>query len=530
MKHVLRGWLLLGAAVLVPYGLVALAGFVWLYEQKLLWVWVVLTAVLSGAAWLGARWMAQKARQARGGREVVPATVASDPRWPPAGQAAWADVEGIACRAEQQDLALDRPEPLWNLLFEVLQAVARRFRPDESEPVLEIPVPDVLRTAELVARDLHREFSENVPGAHILTLGDFVRLRRWAGTGQELYGVYRTVLRVVRFGMNPLSAVLCEARDAAASKLYHASVDQIKRWAVGYCLRKAGYYAIRLYSGQLVEDEAIGPYQTGRSQADTHQARELQEAVQSEPLRIAVLGQLKAGKSSVINALLGRQEAVVDAGPQAGGAQPFIVRPEVAAAGLPPAVLIELPGYDAAPATASPWKAVQAEVLHSDLLLWVVAAHGATRLPDRRLLDDLRAFYLAEPQRIRPPVLVAVTQIDRLRPLDEWAPPYDLAQPAGSKAQNIGEALKAVREDLGLGPETPVVPLCARWDRVYNVRESLWPAILQALPEAQRSRYLRTLQAYRQEAYWKRLWRQSLNSGRLLISAAAHLVRHKRKA
>ncbi len=528
MRHVLRGWLLLVAAVAVPYGILALAGAVWLFERKLLWAWVILTAATSGAAWLAARWMARKAQQARHGGEGGPAPVASDPRWSPAGQAAWADVAAIAQRAEQQDLAWDGPEPLWNLLLEVLQAVARHFRPNEGQPVLEIPLPDVLRTAELVARDLHQAFSENVPGAHILTLGDFVRLRRWAGTGQEWYGVYRTLLRVVRFGMNPLSALVCEARDAAAAKLYHASVDQIKRWAVGYCVRKAGYYAIQLYSGQLVEEEALAAYQTGRSQADARRARQFQEAVQSEPLRIAVLGQLKAGKSSVINALVGRQEAVVDAAPQTRGPQPFVFQPEGQAAELPPAVLVELPGYDAAPGSESPWAAVQPEVVQSDLIVWVMAAHAATRLADRRLLDEMRAFYLAQPQRIMPPVVVAVTHIDRLRPLGEWAPPYDFTQPAGPKAQNICQALEAVREDLGLGPETPVVPICARWDRVYNVREGLWPAILRALPEAQRSRYLRALRAYHEEAYWKRLWRQSLNSGRLLVSAAARWVRQKR--
>lgn len=530
MKHILRGWLLLGAAVLVPYGLVALAGVVWLYQRKLLWAWVVLTVVASGAAWLASRWVARKADQTRRGQQVSAAPVAGDPRWPPAGQAAWADVETIARRAEQQDLPLDRPEPLWNLLLEVLQAVARHFRPGESQPALEIPVPDVLRTAELVSRDLHQAFSENVPGAHILTLGDLVRLRRWAGTGQKWYGVYRSLLRVVRFGMNPLSAVLCEGRDAATSQLYYASVDQIKRWAVGYCVRKAGYYAIRLYSGQLVEDEELAAYQTNRSQVDVHQARQLQQAAQSEPVRIAVLGQLKAGKSSVINALWGRQEAPVDAAPQARKAQRFFFPPEGERASLPATLWVELPGYDAAPKSASPWKALQPEVVHSDLILWVIAAHGATRLADRRLLDELRSFYLAQPQRMMPPLVVAVTQIDRLRPLDQWAPPYDLQQPATLKARNICEALQAVREDLGLGPETPVVPLCARWDRIYNVRESLWPALLRVLPEAQRSRYLRTLQAWRQEAYWKRLWRQSLHSGRLLGSAAARWVQHKRKA
>lgn len=529
MKHILHWWLLLGAVVMVPYALLALAGLLWLHAQGFLWAWVAVSVLVSGAGWLAGRWLTQRMYHLRSQRAGVAAEVAADPRWSPAGQAAWADVEALAQRAEQQDLPLDRPEPLWNLLLEVLQAVARQFRPNEAQPELEIPVPHVLRTAERVARDLHQAFSENVPGAHILTLGDLMRLKRWAGTGKELYGLYRTVLRIVRFGMNPLSAVLSEARDAAAAQLYNASVDQIKRWAVGYCVRKAGYYAIQLYSGQLVEDEELAAYRTPRSQADTRQFRQLRQAVEAEPLRIAVLGQVKAGKSSLINALLGRQEAIVDAAPQARGAQPFLFQPAPQDTKLPAAVLVELPGYDAAPGSASPWEAVKPHVVQSDLVVWVVAGHSASRLADRRLLDEMRAFFLSEPQRIPPPVVVAVTHIDRLRPWGEWSPPYDLAQSAGIKAQNIREALQAVRTDLGLGLEAPLVPVCTHPDRLYNVREGLWPAIVQAQPEAERARFQRVLQAYHNEGYWSRLGRQLLNSGGLLLRAArysgGHLLR-----
>ncbi len=528
MKHVIRWWLLLGGVVLVPYALLGAAGFVWLHGRGWLWAWVAATALVSAAGWLAGHWLVRRTQHAWRAQRAGPAPVAPDPRWSPAGQAAWADVEALAQRAERQDLPLDRPEPLWNLFLEVLQAVARHFRPNEPEPVLEILVPDVLRTAERVARDLRQAFSENIPGAHILTLGDLVRLRRWAGTGQEFYGLYRTLLRVVRFGMNPLSAVVSEARDAAAARLYHASVDQIKRWAVGYCVRKAGYYAIQLYSGQFVEEEVFAGYQTARSEADSHQAQRIRQTAEAEPVRIAVLGQLKAGKSSLINALLGRQEAVVDAAPQAGGPRPFLFRPTAKGADSPPAVLVELPGYDAGPGTSRPWQSIKSEILQSDLLLWVMAAHSGARQADRQLMDELRAFYLAELQRIMPPIVVAVTHIDRLRPLDEWSPPYDLARPAGPKAQNISEALQVVREDLGLGPESPVVGVCTHSERVYNIYEALWPAILQAMPEAQRARYHRALRAYREEAYWRRLWRQSLNSGRLLVRAAARWVRRDR--
>ena len=80
-------------------------------------------------------------------------------------------------------------------------------------------------------------------------------------------------------------------------------------------------------------------------------------------------------------------------------------------------------------------------------------------------------------------MVVALTHIDQLRPLAEWDPPYDLAHPAGSKAQNIRDAIQAVEHDLRLTPEQVVTPVCLRPDRLYNIEEGLAPAILTAMPE-----------------------------------------------
>jgi predicted GTPase len=406
---------------------------------------------------------------------------------------------------------------MWEVMVEVLRAVAQHFRPGEREPALEIAVPDLLLTAELVARDLRQALAEHVPGAHVLTLGDLKRLRRWAGVGQRLYGVYRTFLRVVRFGANPVAAVLSEVRDAAAGDLYHASTGEVKRFAVGYAVRKAGYYAIQLYSGQLVDDETLDAYHTRRSREDARRAETFDQRTSQEPLRILVLGQVKAGKSSLINALFGQTRAAVDLVPRTRGIEPFVLERE----GIPRALVFDTAGYDDRPGGPSPFSDVKDHVLQSDVVIVVCSACGASRAPDRRLLEDLRALFAAEPDRVAPPVVVALTHIDQLRPLAEWSPPYDLANPAGTKAELIRDAMRAVETDLGLAPGQVVVPVCLAPDRLYNVEEGLAPAILNVMPEAQRVRYLRCLRSFHDDDYWQRLWRQALNSGRVLLRAGA---------
>ena len=84
------------------------------------------------------------------------------------------------------------------------------------------------------------------------------------------------------------------------------STDTVKRWAVSYFVRRTGYYAIQLYGKQLVLDDGIhtdSPLK--QSKKDVREEIVRTAKVNSEPLRILVVGQKKTGKSSLINALYG---------------------------------------------------------------------------------------------------------------------------------------------------------------------------------------------------------------------------------
>jgi predicted GTPase len=163
------------------------------------------------------------------------------------------------------------------------------------------------------------------------------------------------------------------------------------------------------------------------------------------------------------------------------------------------------------------------EILGCDLVLVVCSARSAAREADRRLLDALNAFFQQQPDRAVPPAVVALTHIDQVRPLREWNPPYDLAHPQGAKAEQIVDAVRAVAADLRM-PLERVVPVCLHPERIYNVDEALIPAISQSLPDAMRVKYLRCLRQFHNDDYWKRLWQQAVNSGRLLLKVGADLA------
>ena len=345
--------------------------------------------------------------QSRAGRRTA-GEVQPDPRWAPTGQTAWHKVEAIAQRAQKQDLPLDRPDPTWKLFREVLETVAHEFRPDAKEPAMEVPLPQALRTAELVARDLREVLSENVPGSHIFTLGDLKRLHKLAAWGQQWYFVYRFFLRIGRFSMNPVSALVSEVRDVAAGDFRETSTVEMKRWAVGFCVRQAGFYAIQMYSGQAVGDESLSQYQTPALKQDADRAQTADKRLAEEPLRILVLGQVKAGKSSLINALFGETRAAVDVVPRTRNVEPYLLQRE----GIPTAIILDTAGY---------------EDQGTNPLCRARGASGGQRRgalvcpPNRPARGGpppgcVAGFFHARPDRVPPPLVAALTHIDRCGP------------------------------------------------------------------------------------------------------------------
>ena len=515
MKHVKIGWVLVLVLLVLPYVALFAAGMTWLYQRDWLLWWLAGGGVVTFVGWGLSRWL-----RATRTSPITP-SVEPAPTWPPTGHAAYSDVEKIAQRVESEDVPLDRPEPFRAILLEVLETVARHYHPKARQAALEIPAPYVLRMVELVAGDLRRAFSEYLPWSHVLTLGDLVRLKRLATWARELFFLYR----VARVGYNPVVALLHEIRQLATGRLQDTSAAGIKRWALGFCVRKAGYYAIQLYGGHLVLDEvAFDAYQTPQSRRDAQRAGRRAESLDEEPLRILVVGQVKSGKSSLINALFGETRAAVDVLPATQGVDPHVLERD----GIPRAILLDTAGYESVEEADDAFGQLRSQIVECDLLLLVTSAVSAARAADRRLLDQIRTFFQQHPDRPMPPLVVALGHVDQLRPLGEWDPPYDLARPDGAKATEIADAAGAVEEDLALQADQPVVPVSLRPGQLYNVEEGLAPMILQLASRAERVKYVRCLRHFHQEEQWQRLWQQAVNSGRVLWKAGTSWVRPSR--
>jgi len=179
----------------------------------------------------------------------------------------------------------------------------------------------------------------NIPGSHILTINDLLKLKKLVTLAPTLYRLYRLIGLVV----NPLAAVARELNVLSQEQMLTGSANDTKRWALQFAVKRTGFYAIELYSGHLVlRGVEFDQYTTGPSRRAIASEHDRTTRVESEPLRILILGQVKAGKSSLVNAMFGETRADVDVVPRTKSVEPFLLERD----GLRRAIILDTAGYE----------------------------------------------------------------------------------------------------------------------------------------------------------------------------------------
>jgi predicted GTPase len=230
---------------------------------------------------------------------------------------------------------------------------------------------------------------------------------------------------------------------------------------------------------------------------------------------LALVGQVKAGKSSLINGLLGEQRAVTDVLPATDDISRYELQPAGVNSRL---VLLDTVGYGHSGPREDQLKMTRTAAQQSDVLLLVLHAKNPGRQADLTLLKGLTEWFASHPELKRPPIVAVMTHIDLLSPTLEWSPPYDWQKPRRPKEKQIREALLAVQEQLG--PYlSGVIPVCVAGGKVYGVEEWLLPAISKVLEEGRAVAMLRALRAEVDRNKVRKVFEQTLAAGQQLLLA-----------
>ena len=498
---------LVGLGLAMPMLSLVPLGSYWLWERGLLLYWAIGACVTTVLAWALSRWVLSRPRSEAApvieSADAAEAVSRADPIWTPAETAAWEKVEELA-RGLDPALLKTRPEIL-ALGQRTIETVAASLHPERKEPLLQFTAPEALALLERVSGRLNTFVRENVPLGDRLTLAQMRALYEWRGSIEFAEQAW-SVWRVVRM-LNPAAALANEVRERVSKELMTWGKSHIARRLATVYVEEVGRAAIDLYGGRLrVASQRLGAHVSGESARDVVAA----DTPMAEPLRALVAGQVSVGKSSLVNALGSEARAAVDGLPATAKFTPYRLTRD----GLPAALIVDSPGLDA---SAPIGAAFIDEAMRADILLWVAPANRADRETDRAALAAVRAAFAARPDRRPPVMLLVLTHIDRLRPFQEWAPPYDLNAADNAKAQSIRAAVEAASGDLGFDTGD-IIPCSLAPDTLYNV-DAIWAAILERVPEAQRARLVRTLRDA--EGAWNvgGVWRQVLSGGRVLVDA-----------
>lgn len=467
-------------------------GIYWLWINQWFWIWLNLSILLMGITLLTSTglnaWTTRQQKHCQRSSHIKSNT-----------EQAINDLQIIIEDIKAHNPDLSDIVFYIDTLYRVVQTVAARFYPEQKNAYLEIKIPYFIKVAELIAHDFRQAFSNTVPGSHMVSLRQILSVQDYAGKGMRFYGFFRKL----SLGTSLDSTVF--------SSLEHSSKLELRDWFIGLFVLKIGNYAIEIYSEQRQLDDKHRLPKTNSRQT----ALQIQPTASSiaEPLRILVLGQTGSGKSSFINALFGKAVAKADIIPSTKGLTAYLLTDSK----LEKAIVYDSEGYGSD--SEQLIKDASEEILRCDMIVLLVSAVNPARHMDCQLIGQIRAYYAAIPSKLMPPLVVAMTHIDQLRPWREWQPPYDIRKPQNAKASSIRSAMQIVAKELGIGLDQ-IAAICLKPGQEYNLEEGLIPTVLQHLDCAKQLRYLRCIDRYHQEDYWRRLWKQSKNAGLFIASQA----------
>lgn len=477
------------------------------------------------------------------------------PSSPPPGyftdwdRAAWEVVEAEAKASEAlAPEQLTNPDHYAELSLELLRKIAAIYNPGSSNPIGHLTVPELLACVELAAADLNAKVQRYIPGSHLWRIEDYRNAQRAMGWYQAARDAYWLGAGL----WNPLQAGLqYTATRFGLGSLFRKVQGNVLAWVHAAFIYELGRYLIELNSGRLkvgvaryrellaehalptgggapptppltpppevsgepAGNEGVTPA-AASGPSPPHSSPSVvasgpSPAASVAPIRVAVIGPVKAGKSSLINALIGQAQAVVDALPVEHQEASYRLR-------LGDGVSLELRdtrGYGADGPTDADLDEAIAAARDADLILLVVPARSAARAADVALLDRLREWFVTHPHLRPPPVVVAVNQVDQLSPVREWQPPYDWREGPRAKEASIRDCVASVREVFG-SRVAEVVPVCTLPGASGALVDDLAAALALQLPSAQGAALLKRLALEAKAERFRKLGQQLLDGGR----------------
>ncbi|MEY3329650.1 MAG: hypothetical protein RLZZ115_2533 [Cyanobacteriota bacterium] len=462
------------------------------------WIWAVFTLIFVGWRWLLVRWTKPMLKEmetitAKFNQELELSLDQS--RLEPATNPNITQVETALqeiLKAAQNDPPIwEESSIFWKRCQDVVTTVANIYHPEVKYPLLSIYIPQAYQLIRGTMDDLDQLIQKLSPALNQVTVGQAYQTYQ---VYQKLEPSARKLLKVWNWAqwlLNPVSALARVSTQKTTNQATQQLLGNLGQSLREVALRNLCCQAIALYGGDTLPVTEFSVNNLSFPQAKTQTIRDILtttepvKTLEQKPVNLLLVGRTGAGKSSLINTLFKMDQAVVDVLPSTDQIQNYQWQTDIGES----LNLWDTPGYEQVHHPE-----LREQVLdyatNADLLLLITPALDPALQIDVDFLREIKQ------QELELPIITIVTQVDRLRPIREWQPPYDWQWGNRPKEKSIREATEYRLEQLGeyCDRVLPIVTQDSQTQRQPWGVDRLSIAILETINPAKQIRLARFLQ------------------------------------